>query len=154
MKLDKSQRNTGATTPWVEYFRPYGIPPSPLHEALQNAAMQAGWIPPWDREQEQDQKVVAGKRSGSVRAFRVQTRRFVVKAAFERLKPPYRVQPFSNDSITALELEYRRILVEDVGDNDAELLMSLAPYKANRETLIKDLKALGIRSQRRKQISG
>jgi hypothetical protein len=81
-------------------------------------------------------------------------RRADSSSKFERLKPPYRVQPFSNDSITALELEYRRILVEDVGDNDAELLMSLAPYKANRETLIKDLKALGIRSQRRKQISG
>lgn len=153
MKLDK-RRNAGASAPWVDYFRPHGIPPSPLHEALQNAAMQAGWIPPWDREQEQDQKVAAGKRSGYLRAFGVQTRRFVVKAAFERLKSPYRVQPFSNDSIIALELEYRRILVEDVGDDDAELLMSQAPYKANRETLIKDLKALGIRSRRRNQISG
>src|SRR5262245_22972441 len=34
----------------AEYLRRYGIPSSPLHETLQKAAMQAGWIPPWNAE--------------------------------------------------------------------------------------------------------
>jgi hypothetical protein len=32
----------------VDLFQPFGIPPTPLHEVVQNVAIEAGWIPPWD----------------------------------------------------------------------------------------------------------
>jgi hypothetical protein len=149
MKIDKGQENAGVSTPWVDYFRPYGIPPSPLHEALQKAAMQAGWIPPWDHIEQQNEKVTAGKQSGYVRANRAAIRRYFVKFAFGRLKPANQMQPYSGHSLNALEAEYRRLLAEDGGDPD--VLMSAAPFKMDRQTLIKDLKALGIQSKRRKQ---
>jgi hypothetical protein len=65
--------------PFAKFFQSYGIPPTPLHEALQEAARQAGWTAPWDREEQKTerdregqktQKKVAGKKSGSMRAFR------------------------------------------------------------------------------------
>jgi hypothetical protein len=37
---------------FAEFFRWYAILPTPLHEALQKAAKQEGWTPPWDREEE------------------------------------------------------------------------------------------------------
>jgi hypothetical protein len=63
------ERNAAANTstpiePLSEYFRGYGIPPSWLHEALQRAAMQAGWIPPSYGEEQRSKKREAGKRSG------------------------------------------------------------------------------------------
>src|SRR4029453_6333960 len=110
------------------------------------------------------QKVAAGKKSGAVRAQRQDLRRDFVKAAFDRLKPAHRSQPYSDHSIDALEKEYRRLLAE--GDSrplgarvvgvkptllDPDLLTSAAPFKAGRETLIDDLKAIGVRSKRRMQ---
>jgi hypothetical protein len=138
--------------PLTEFFRPYGIPPTPLHEALQEAARQAGWTAPWDREEQKTQKHMAGKKSGSMRAGRAKIRLLYVQAAFDRLKPAYRRQPFSEDSIFALQAEYRKVIAES-GDPaesyDADLLMSAAPFKADRETLKKDMKLLGIRSRHR-----
>jgi hypothetical protein len=58
----------------LDLFRPYGIPPSPLHAALQKAAMQAGWLPPSYGQQSQAQKRAAGKKSGLTRASLAQMR--------------------------------------------------------------------------------
>ena len=151
MKLDKRRRNArpaqggepSTSTFWVELFRPYR--PSPLSDALQNAAMQAGWVPPWDREEQQNEKVTSGKQSGFIRAGRAEIRRYFVKVAFGRLKPANQIQPYSDYSLDALEVEYRRLLAED--GHDPDQLMSAAPFKADRETLTKDLKRLGIRSK-------
>jgi hypothetical protein len=156
MKLKRRRRNArpaqGASTPLVELFEWYAFPPSPLHETIQLAAKQAGWIPPWDREERQTQTKTAGQKSGSMRAGRAEIRRYFVKVAFERLKPANQMQPYSDHSLDALEVEYRRLLAEDGLVPDE--LMSRAPFKADRETLIKDLKQLGIRSQLRKRRSG
>ena len=143
--------------PFVKFFQPYGVPPTPLHEALQEAARQAGWTAPWDREGQKTKKKMAGKKSGSMRAGRAKIRLLFVQAAYDRLKPAYRMQPFSNHSIDALETEYRKEIAkreDPAAPHDADLLMSAAPFKADRETLIKDMKLLGIRSRRQKRRSG
>jgi len=131
-----------------DLFQRFAIPPSPLHEAIQKWARKQGWTAPWDEQQREK----AGKRSGVMRKGRAEVRRHFVKTAFERLKPPYRMQPFSDQSIDALTIAYRNVLAEDGFDPDA--LMVAAPFKASRETLINDLKALGIRSKLRVRRSG
>jgi hypothetical protein len=147
-----AKAKTRTSNAGVYLFRRYAIPPSALHEFIQAAAKQAGWIPPWEQKQSHGQKSAAGTRSGQARKRRVDIRRHYVKVAFERLKPANRRQPYSDQSIDALKHEYRSLFVED--GQDPDLLMSAAPFKADRETLIKDLKALGIRSKARVQRSG
>ena len=122
-------------------------------------------------------KKMAGKSSGLRRAKLAKLRQFMVLCAFQRLKPTYQMQPFSEEAIDALEEELRggpRSDEDEVviprrrvfSDKREELLLREAisvllerkpgqPWRyASRETLIKDLKALGIRSKIRKQRSG
>ncbi len=92
-----------------------------------------------------------------MRAGRAKLRLLYVKAAFDQLKPAYRMEPFADQSIDALEAQYRRVIAETddpAAVLDADLLMSAAPFKAGREALINDMKLLGIRSRRKKQRSG
>lgn len=142
--------------PLVELFQWYVIPPTDLHEFIQEAAKQAGWIPPWDLEDQKIQKRRAGKKSGAMRGGLAGIRRSLVTQAHWRLKPTYRAHPSSNDSIDALHKEYRQLLVPGtknlgvlvpiilgvLSENDREVLR-----KAKRGTLIADLKVLGIRSK-------
>jgi hypothetical protein len=132
-----------------DLFRWYGIPPSLLHAAIQDAAKQAGWTPPWDQEQQTTAKKRAGRKSAGVRANRASIRRLFVKEAFGRLKRTHQFEPFAGQSLAALTRAYREVLAED--GHDPTLLMKAAPFKAGRETLKADLKALGIRSKRRAQ---
>jgi hypothetical protein len=125
---------------------------------------------------------IAGRKSGLTRAAWTEIRRFFVLAAFERLKPPYQMQPYAEDSLEALECELRRD-VNAGNPAEHELSPPLGPYESlapsvrqpfsdqlsdallraanamltygpgpstqpSRETLKKDLKALGIRSRR------
>ena len=46
----------------TDLFRRY----TPLHEGVQEAAMQAGWTPPWVKEKQ----IEAGKLSGITRGLR------------------------------------------------------------------------------------
>jgi hypothetical protein len=148
----------------VDLFRPYGIPPTPLHEAVQKAATKAGWTAPWDREEQEVataaqtlKKRTAGKKSGQMRALRAELRLHFVKEAFRRLKPTHQKEPFSEHSIDALQVKYREVIAESddpAVSHDADLLMSAAPFKADRDTLKNDLILLGIRSQGSKRRSG
>ena len=113
-----ARRTASVSTTLEDLFRPYGIPPSPLHEVVQEAARRAGWTPPWDREEKQRQKKLAGKQSGVRRAGLTQIRRSVVKVARTRLKS--KRAPYSNASVDALDEEFRR-LVADGGKNCASL---------------------------------
>jgi hypothetical protein len=147
-------------SPLAELFRPYAIPPTP---AVQEAARQEGWVPPWDREFPEIQKKEAGKRSGAMRAGLAGIRRSLVREAHALLGPTYRLHPFSIYSIEALRNEYLRLLdptaknlgvvtscmLAALSDNDRQVLR-----KVKRETLIKDLKVLGIRSKPKKQRVG
>ena len=101
----KSERSKACmSTSLRDLFRCYAIP-SPLHKAVQEAARQEGWTPPWDRDgrHEEHRKKRAGKTSGLVRGWRADLRRTLVQAAHRQLKPTaYQRQPYSEQSIDAL----------------------------------------------------
>jgi hypothetical protein len=156
-------KKTKAAFDLVGLFRPYGIPPTPLHEAVQEAATKAGWIAPWDRYAQQLKKKEAGKKSGRARAGLAMLRHSLVREAHARLKPAYRFHPSSTSSIHELHQEYLQLLApgaKDLGflvsfilgalsENDRKILSEV-----KRETLKKDLKVLGIRSKRQQQRPG
>jgi hypothetical protein len=119
----------------------------------------------------------AGKSSGVRRAKLAKLRQWAVLSAFKRLKPRYQMQPFSEEAIDALEEELRKSPSDEdevdirkrwsPSEPHEEKLFTetihillesgkpvLAPRHTSRETLKKDLKALGIRSKLRKQRSG
>jgi hypothetical protein len=80
-----------------DLFRWHAIPPSPFHKAVQKAAMQEGWTPPWEREEQQLQKKQAGKKSGFKRGLRTEWRRTIVREAYARLKAKHRVNPYADE---------------------------------------------------------
>jgi hypothetical protein len=126
------------------------VPETKLHELYQEAAKRAGWIAPWERAQARARKIGAGKKSGAARTARQEVRRFFVDAAFQRLKPAFRAQPYSDHSITALVKEYKTVLTECAKreGRDAKDLLLTPPFKASRETLKDVLKKMGIKSKR------
>jgi hypothetical protein len=135
----------------VDLFRWYGIPPSPLHAAVQEAARQAGWTPPWDRDEQRAKKKVAGKKSGASRAGLAHMRHSLLRAARMRLKPQYRKQPYATESIAAIQTEYQKLLAESGAPNDLVVMIMLSVLseadrvrlrRASRDTIVKDLKAL------------
>jgi hypothetical protein len=115
---------------------------------------------------------IGGETGGFVRRMIPDRRRDIVKVVHARLKPTYRYQPYSDASIDAFIEEYDNYLAEcckgdrliEGGDGFAShlpgLIFNLHPThqqalkKVGRETLIKDMKAIGIRSKRVKHRSG
>jgi len=157
-----TQKRSKSPDDLVGLFQPYGIPPTRLHEAVQDAATKAGWIAPWDADavrlrNEKLKNKAAGKRSGLARGGRAKLRLLFVKEAYDRLKPARRMEPYSTHSMDDLMAKYREVIAES-GDPtapfDADLLMSAAPFKADRVTLKNDLILLGIRSKRGTRRSG
>jgi hypothetical protein len=152
----------------VDLFRPYGIPPTRLHRAVQEAATEAGWIAPWDADaaklrNEKAKNKAAGKRSGLVRTGLAMMRRSLVMAAHARLKPAHRLHPFSIYSINALREEYLQLLAPEAKNLDLLVSLMLAALSENdrkilrkvgRETLIKDLKMLDLRRKPKQQRPG
>lgn len=133
----------------VDFFRCYAIPPSPLHKAIQEAAKKAGWMPPWENEEQRVKKSVAGKRSGASRAGLASLRQSFIKIARTRLKLNHRSHPFTNDAIAALREEYIKLLVDGGGHLIAEIILEKLPKvdleklkRISDDTLIKDLKVL------------
>jgi hypothetical protein len=133
----------------TEYLEPWGFPPTPLHEAMRQAAKRAGWTPPYDLEQLKVHRIKAGKRSGIIRGGRAELRRSLLLAAREGLKPKHRKNPYADESIDALQEKFRSLFYEgDHGLLVSVMLESLSPAdrgvlkKTKRETLIADLKTL------------
>src|SRR4051794_12126678 len=85
-----------------ELFHSYTTPPSPLHEALQEAALQAGWVPPWERKVQTAKKRAAGERSGLSRGALAQMRQSLVHVARASLIPEHRRALYSSDAFSAL----------------------------------------------------
>lgn len=133
--------------------------------------------------QTESTKADAGRKSGASRTKRAEARRLRVMSAFDQLDVPHQRQPYSNSSVDALlEILNRKPLPRE--DQNVELdeyefiargaqslpsekywelfdaymdrygadFPTLGPYK--RETVIKDLKALGITSKHRPRRSG
>jgi hypothetical protein len=158
----------------VDLFKWHAIPPSALHQAVQAAARRAGWIPPWNHKKEENRAAQksAGKTSGIKRSLRVKWRRTIVWEAHRRLRPAHRVNPYADESIKALIDKYRNLVEEGCKGNALAAcaddfitvlpeLLSALPQKdqgalrnVGREALLKDMKALGIRSKHLPQRSG
>ena len=157
MPSSKPQLRANTKAKLRELFRWYGIPPSPLHSLLQEVAKQEGWIPPWEQEErlqeQKEKKKLAGKRSGYSRAALAEIRRALVQIARAGQTPQQRLQPYAEESITALRERYRKLLSDDSKVNKGPL-DDLVPIilgelsdadrkklrKVGRETLKKDLK--------------
>jgi hypothetical protein len=139
------------TSKLVDLFRWYAIPPSPIHEAVQEAARQAGWTPPWDKEEQIAKKKAAGKKSGTSRVGLTQMRRSLLTAARTRLKPQHRKNPYANESIDALIDEYEKLFSKEIDSFDLLTSIMLKVLsepdrctlsQVSRETIWKDLKEL------------
>jgi hypothetical protein len=109
-------------------------------------------------KENENQQRKAGRKSGSVRGRRTEIRRFFVKAAFKRLPRAFQGHPFSDSTIDALQEECLKTPSAVNEDFDKYIDILLAGEHLTkpvpRDTLIKDLKALGIRSKRRVTRSG
>jgi hypothetical protein len=161
-KRARRSKPQASRRPPTDLFKHHATPPSPLHEAMQKAARLAGWIPPWDRE---EQGAAGGKTGGFYRRVLPTWRRDIVKVVHGRLKPAYQNQPYSETSINAFIEGYHNYLAECCkgnpgskgGDDFAShlpgLIFKLHPThqqalkSVGRETLLNDLKAVGIRSK-------
>jgi hypothetical protein len=86
-----------------DLFKRYTTPPTPTHDAVQKWARKEGWVPPWDRE---EQNMLAGKKSGLRRAQRAKLRLSIVQLAYAELDPSYKHEPFSDETIGALQRGY------------------------------------------------
>jgi len=97
-----------------DLFHRFKSPPSPIHKEVQRRAKEAGWTPPWDREEQQKeqqyQKEAAGKKSGRVRRKRAELRHQIIEAAYARLNTAHKHQPYSRNSIDALLRQYLSLL--------------------------------------------
>jgi hypothetical protein len=61
-------------------------------------------------ERQLSQKKIAGKLSARIRKERALLRQRVVAVVYDRLKPAYRNQPYSTDTIGVVQDEYLRVL--------------------------------------------
>lgn len=142
---------------------------TPVHSPNSGSAKD-GNLPKLDMSTSKNR--IAGKTSGAMRARLRDLRQLHVLLAFEELKPTYKMQPFSDYSLDALEKEFRnpsgpRRLWRDGGivflrppppsEKLHKLILKtkdLVGYEpptlrnASRDTLKKDLLALGIRTRR------
>jgi hypothetical protein len=153
MASEPSRRTSIATKPTprsqlLDLFQWFAIAPTPLHELLQNTAIEAGWIPPWELEKQALQKKKAGKKSGISRGGLRVMRRALVYHALEQLNPP---KPYSNASFQALRTLYDHFLTRNKNDPDpilSGILSALTPAdikhlrEASDDTLLADLKAI------------
>lgn len=147
----RSRTKIPPSTAYREFFRWYGIPPTPLHDALQIAARREGWVPPWEYEEQTSKRKEAGKTSGRRRQGRAGIRRSLVMLARTRMSAAHRRTPYSNAAFAALRAQYDYLLTQSADDPNAILsaiLSALSPADLNflkrisDETLMADLKAI------------
>ncbi len=97
-----------------DLFHRFSTAPTPTHAEVQRRAREAGWTPPWDREEQHEeqrsQKKAAGKNSALVRGERGEIRLIIIEAAYARLSPTHKDQPYSKGSIDALQERYLSLL--------------------------------------------
>lgn len=95
------------------------------------------------------QRKAAAKKSAIARAGRAAKRHPIVKRAFRQLDSLQRMQPYSANTIGALEAEYKRLIKANFGLK----ALTETPFKVGREALKSDLRRLGIRTWRRQTLS-
>jgi hypothetical protein len=57
----RSAGSKGPNAGLVDLFRPYALAPTPLHAAIQVAAREAGWAPPWAMAARKSKNQIAGR---------------------------------------------------------------------------------------------
>jgi hypothetical protein len=96
----ESKERRAAIDYFAKLLRPRGIPPSPLHEILQEAARQAGWTLPSAKAQNR-QKVAARARTVQ-REQDLAVRRIAVACCFKRLPARLQRRPQSTATVQAI----------------------------------------------------
>jgi hypothetical protein len=85
---------------FADLFRPYGIPPSPLHQALHDAARQAGWsLPSVNARRRQH---IAAQARKIQRDDDLTLRRVCVSYIFKQLRPSLQAKPASVGTAQAI----------------------------------------------------
>jgi hypothetical protein len=85
---------------FADLFRPYGIPPSPLHKALHDAARQAGWSLPSVNARRRQHIAAQGRKIQ--RDDDLAMRRVCVSYIFKQLRPSLQAKPASVGTAQAI----------------------------------------------------
>ena len=92
---------------FTELLRPYGIPPTPLHEALRVALERAGWQPPAATVQQRQLAAVHGRTIQ--RREDVALRRILVSHAYKQLPPHLTKRPGSTGTAQAIIQQLKKL---------------------------------------------
>ena len=86
---------------FAELLQPYyGIPPTPLHEVLHEAAKRAGWIAPFAKTRPRQQAAARGRTIQ--REQDLALRRILVAHVFKQLRPALQAKPSSMGTAQAI----------------------------------------------------
>ena len=85
---------------YAELLQPYGIPPTPLHEVLHEAARRAGWTPPYGKPRSRQQAAARGRTIQ--REQDLALRRVLVSYLFKQLRAGVRARPSSLGTAQAI----------------------------------------------------
>jgi hypothetical protein len=112
MDLSEKQRKSILVF-FAGLLRPYGIPPTPLHEVLQEATIRAGWILPSAKAKRHQQ--AAAKARKIQREEDLAHRRVLVSHIFKQLRPGLQKRPGSLGTAQAVigrleKLTFKRTL--------------------------------------------
>jgi hypothetical protein len=88
---------------FAELLQPYyGIPPTPLHEILQEAAKRAGWVLPSASAEAQNRQQAAARGRTIQREQDLALRRVLVAYVFKQLQPALQAKPGSQGTARAI----------------------------------------------------
>jgi hypothetical protein len=85
---------------FADLLRPYGIPSTPLHEVLHEAAKRAGWTPPSPKAQHRQQVAANGRTRQREEDLAI--RRILVSYEFKTLPTRLRSKPSSTGTAQAI----------------------------------------------------
>jgi hypothetical protein len=93
----------------ADLLRPYGIPPTPLHEVLHEAANRAGWTTASAKAQRRQQAAAQGRKTQ--REQDLAHRRILVMCIFKELRPGLRVKHGSLGTAQAIIGRLERLTI-------------------------------------------
>ena len=95
---------------FAELLQPYyGIPPTPLHEVLHEAAKRAGWAPPSASAKAQHPQRVAARGRTIQREQDLALRRILVAYVFKQLQPGLQATPSSKGTAQAIISQLKKL---------------------------------------------